>query len=98
MHSPSTSGRLKTCERPERNGNYDIYGYDLAKGVEFPIYVGPGEQYFPAVRGNLVVWMEDLNGDTNTYGAYVPEPATLSLLALGGLAILRRRKAGLRKK
>jgi hypothetical protein len=30
-------------------------------------------------------------------GPTIPEPATLSLLALGGLAILRRREAGVRK-
>jgi len=75
-----------------RNGDPDIYGYDLSRGIEFPIYVGPGEQSRPAVSGNLVVWNDWQNGDMDIWGAYVPEPATLLLLTCGCLALLARRQ------
>jgi TolB protein len=88
---PAIDGNLVVWA-DSRNGNHDIYGYDLAKGVEFPIYVGPGDQYFPAVSGNLVVWESDLNGNVNIYGTYVPEPATLALVAMGAVAAMLRRK------
>ena len=45
---------------------------------------------------NVVV---ELTGLTNPYGvALVPEPCTMSLLALGGLAVLRRRNCLLRRR
>lgn len=52
----------------------------------------------PVWFGNLNYWQSDWNdlqGDIDyirIYRGEVPEPATLSLLALGGLAMLRRRR------
>ncbi len=41
----------------------------------------------------LAVWTEDGEGyNTRIMGAYIPEPASLALLAFGGLPLLRRRK------
>jgi len=40
------------------------------------------------MKGNIVVWESD--GDI--YGAEIPEPATLSLLALGAISLLKRRR------
>jgi beta propeller repeat protein len=46
----------------ERNGNRDVYGYDLVAGVEFPIAVADGPQDAPSVDGATVVW-SDGRGD-----------------------------------
>lgn len=36
--------------------NCDVYGYDLATGVEFPVCTDLGVQTRPRVSGNVVVW------------------------------------------
>lgn len=53
-----------------------------------------------APAGNIVVWVENTNGNTMIIDlvtlnatSSVPEPAALSLLGVGGLALLRRRRA-----
>ena len=79
-----------------RNGHIEIYGYDLSTGNQFPICINGIYPSHPAISGDLVVWMdyrndEYLEGNYDIYGAYIPEPATLCLLAVGGLAVMRRR-------
>lgn len=50
-----------------RNGNCDIYAYDLKHDMEFPIYIGPGDQSGPAISGNTVVWIDD-SYDMDVFG------------------------------
>ena len=62
------------------------------KGIIFTVY---GDDCVILNNDNASVFASDQSG--GAWGAYlavdaVPEPATLSLLALGGLAMLRRRK------
>ena len=46
----------------------------------------------PGISGGRIAWMAWDGHDAEVFLAtYVPEPATLSLLVLGGLAVLRRR-------
>lgn len=75
-----------------RSGQGDIYGYDLLTRTEFLIAGGLDDQYHPQISGNLVVWQQapQDGGTMQIYGAYVPEPGSFSVLALGLLAILRR--------
>ena len=60
--------------------DYDWYGYDLFSGL----YFGNTE--------TLLELTSDEIPEQESYLYSVPEPATLSLLTMGGLALLRRRK------
>ena len=52
-----------------RNGNWDIYGYDLVTGKEFPICTDPYDQQNPAIYETIVVWDEFRHGaDDRIYG------------------------------
>jgi beta propeller repeat protein len=41
-----------------RNGNWDIYGYDLSTKEEFQIAAGPSDQVYPAICNRRVVWKD----------------------------------------
>lgn len=83
--SPDISGTIVVyVEEKEVDGWYrdkDIHGYDLTTGMEFAICTDAARQGAPAIDGNIVVW-ED---------GRVPEPATVGLMAIGGVALLKRR-------
>ncbi len=54
-----------------------------------------GTRYFIGSADELAIWDRTLSAgevDAQYTAAIVPEPATMSLLALGGIAMLRRRK------
>jgi beta propeller repeat protein len=90
--------------RPDIDGNrivwesdYSIEGFDLGAGEAFTVFTSDGSAYAhrPAISGDVVVWMQQTVGvpdSLDIYGATIPEPATLSLMAVGGLAMVRRRK------
>jgi len=48
-----------------RNGNKDIYGYDMSTQEEFPICTDPRDQSSPVIYGDIVVW-EDTRNRSNT--------------------------------
>jgi len=60
-------------------GTYDAHPGSMASGGEFHIWVGG------TIHGDECMWEVDNVSVT-------PEPATLGLLSLGGLALLKRRK------
>jgi beta propeller repeat protein len=67
-----------------RTGAWRIYGYDLITGVG-TFYT---DGITPAIDGDLLIWRQV----DDIYGAYIPEPASLTILFAGaGLLILRRR-------
>ena len=55
----------------DRNDDRDIYGYNLAAGVEFPVCVKEGRQTDPAVDGDTVVWVDGRNGNRDIYRARI---------------------------
>lgn len=52
----------------ERNGDSDIYGYNMATGTEFPVCVATGEQRAPRVSGDTIIWQDHRNGNRDIYG------------------------------
>ena len=66
-----------------------IWGKNLLSGPAFEIATGYAGSTELSLSGNTVVW--ESNGDI--YGATIPEPGTISLLAFGAMAMIRKRKA-----
>ncbi|HEY69384.1 MAG TPA: sortase [Anaerolineae bacterium] len=52
----------------QRNGNADIYGYDLSTSTEFPISTNFFNQEHPTIYGDTVVWYDWRNGNADIYG------------------------------
>src|SRR6266699_1822871 len=50
-----------------RNGNYDIYMFDLATGTERRITTDPSDQSAPAISGDRIVWTDTRNGTYDIY-------------------------------
>ena len=77
--------------RDERNGNEDIYLYDLSVEQEVPLVVAPGSQNSPDIDGDLVAFTDNRNGNDDIYLASVPvltptPTPTVPVLAVPGAA------------
>ena len=71
-----------------KNGNSDIYGYNLLTGQEFQVTSDKKCQQSPALYRNIVVWEDNRNGNWDIYGfdlsspvAAVPNSRKILLLA-----------------
>ena len=64
---PAISGAVIVWQ-DNRNGDWDIYGYDLEAKEEMEICRAPGDQEAPAIDGETVVWQDNRNGDWDIYG------------------------------
>jgi beta propeller repeat protein len=67
QESPAISGHTVVWA-DHRNGQSDIYGYDLVSGREFPICTAAGGQGSPAIFGHTVVWEDRRSGHPDIYG------------------------------
>ena len=50
-----------------RNGNYDIYLYDLLTDTESQITTDSANQYGPAIYGDLIAWSDYRNANSAIY-------------------------------
>jgi beta propeller repeat protein len=65
--NPAIYGDIVVWE-DERNGDDDIYGYNLEMGKEVRITTDPYDQSDPAIYGDYVVWTDRRNGNADIYG------------------------------
>ena len=58
----------------DRNGNDDIFAYDLAAGKEYAICTAAGNQRVPRIGKNLIAWLDGRNStqQDDIYGWYFP--------------------------
>jgi TolB protein len=66
QYSPAISGNYIVWE-DYRNGNSDIYLYDLRTGTERQITTDPEWQSKPAISGNYIVWADYRKGNSDIY-------------------------------
>jgi len=60
QESPAVYGDIIVWE-DKRNGNLDIYMYNLTSATETQITTDGADQGFPAVYGDIIVWMDTRN-------------------------------------
>lgn len=63
---PDVSGDLIVW-KDNRNGNWDIYMYDIGGGGESPVSTEPHYQNLPVTNGFVIVWQDDRNGTWDLY-------------------------------
>jgi beta propeller repeat protein len=68
----------------DRNGNWDIYGFDLESGEEREICKGPGDQTNPALHGSTVVWQDNRSGNWDIYGYSITAGETVPVFIGAG--------------
>ncbi|HOT95471.1 MAG TPA: hypothetical protein PK089_09845, partial [Methanoregulaceae archaeon] len=51
----------------KRNGNWDIFLFNLTTGVETPVCIHPAKQSHPVISGDRIVWVDERNGDPDIY-------------------------------
>jgi len=71
---PAISGDLVVYS-DTRDGNLDIYLYDVQSNTEHRITTNQGLQWNPDISGNHIVWSDDRNGNWDVY-ACTYDPAT----------------------
>jgi beta propeller repeat protein len=71
--NPNIDGNIVVWQ-DNRNGDWDIYGYNLTTRQEFQITDNPYDQTNPAVSGNTVVWEDSRDGNLQIYAVILDGP------------------------
>ncbi|MBI4837631.1 MAG: fibronectin type III domain-containing protein [Nitrospirae bacterium] len=66
QYIPSISGNRVVWE-DYRNGDSDIYMYDISTGVETRVISDSSDQYAPSISGDRIVWTDYRNGNSDIY-------------------------------
>ncbi|MDO8240358.1 MAG: GLUG motif-containing protein [Candidatus Moranbacteria bacterium] len=66
QYNPAISGD-KIIWQDYRNGNYDIYLYNLTTQTETRITTDSSHQYEPAISGDKIIWQDYRNGNADIY-------------------------------
>jgi len=69
--SVDANGHVLVVWEDHRNGNADIYGYDVTTHQTLVICDQAAQQEAPRISGDWVVWQDDRNGDWDIYGATI---------------------------
>ena len=78
---PSISGH-RVVWQDNRNGNWDIYMYDLSTHTETQITNDPNYQGSPDISGDRIVWMDNRNGNYDIYMWDLRAPAGSELIQI----------------
>jgi beta propeller repeat protein len=73
QRNPAISGNIIVWE-DDRNGNWDIYGYDISTQTEFQITTNTADQTSPAISGHTVVWSDSRHGQKDIYATILYGP------------------------
>ena len=71
--NPDIDGNIVVWQ-DNRNGNWDIYGYNLTTRREFQITAESHDQTNPAISGNIVVWEDSRNGNLQIFAMILDGP------------------------
>ncbi|MCG8406936.1 MAG: Ig-like domain-containing protein [Phycisphaerales bacterium] len=75
---PDVDGDLIVWE-DGRNGNLDIFAFDLEAGVEFAVATGPQRQLAPRASENYIAWMVGDIGSFDVYAYDVSSGVTIPI-------------------
>jgi len=63
---PKIDGHIVVWE-DTRNGNHDIYAWDLSTKTEIAVCTHPAAQERPQIGGNIIAWEDSRNGNRDIY-------------------------------
>lgn len=78
VQGPAISGN-RVVWADARNGNMDVYMYDLARNVETRLTSSPDFEGLPEITAGTIMWTKLERTDSDTQGEYTPTIQVLKL-------------------